>query len=308
MPRTKRGNRKYIKRNTKLGTSTRKGATSQAVQIYQNQKQINRIEKRLTDTYDRNWYKAHHNYSSLGWPGTCFPLIDPSKLVGIFNTQPTAHANYSNKAKLTSLTFEGIVQTANLFNAQVIQVDMYVVKLRKATATNTVRSLGPDMANLLTDHLNLIPPKIELEQNQIYFDLNGTASEESPAAPMLNPKVFRIMAQRHFMLGDRAFTNSVNEGTVTNIGDANKKFKFQFNGLDIDLNPGVNKERATFGSTGYSGRTWKDMSSDDVPDTEQLYFLMFHNGHVQITVEPPNITRSHVFFNGVSRAQVAQAR
>lgn len=308
MPKSKRGNRKYIKRNTKLGTATRKGATSQALQIYQNQKQINRIEKRLSDTFDRNWYKAHHNYSSLAWPGVIFPLIDPNKLTGIFNTQPTAHANFSNKAKLTSLTFEGIVQTANLFNAQVIQVDMYIVKLRKATASKTQRDLGHDLAYLLNDHLGLIPPRITLEQNQIYFDLNGTATEEAPASPMLNPKVFRIMAQRHFMLGDRAFTNSLSEGTVTNIADANKKFKFQFNGLDVDLNPGVNKTRSTFGSTGYSGKTWKDMESNDIPDTEQMYCLMFHNGHVQITEEPPAITRSHVFFNSVSRCQIAQAR
>jgi hypothetical protein len=188
---------------------------------------------------------------------------------------------------------------------------MFFVKLKKATANWVRDHAGTGLQDLLKDHTTIFPPTDKLVWNNTLFSVQGNASLESKCRPMLNPTCFTIVAQRHFTVGDVAFTNSTDQAKVTQIRDANKKFK-----VDIPIDPRLQAPAgaipASDNSTGQRVRMdWTKITSNHIGDTDQVYVIIFNNGHLRIKQDPTlppetpaTITKNGIFFDSVIRYKV----
>jgi hypothetical protein len=117
--------------------------------------------------------------------------------------------------------------------------------------------------------------KTELDYHQTSI---GTSVGQ--AQWQLNPMLYRIHGQRRGMIGDFA-----NEGTiaapglsatsaaqVNNIADANKNFHLKVPWKKV-LKRGIGE------LTPNSITDWKDMTTDDIANPDQLYVLLFHSAY-----------------------------
>ena len=260
---SRRGRRR--RGNSKATVYSKKGARSQSRQIMRNQNQITALRKRVRQSSSIRYYGMQGHKSNMVYPGYVSPLIEPSEFYNIFNAVPAAVDN-SSHATMRTIDIKGLIQVEE--GEQVVQVDVYVVQLRKNTAQITQQNLGTDLAQLM-DYSEV--PALTGTWNKHYYYNTSNANIEGNRGTMLNPKAFKVRAHRQFQVGNVSSSAALGTGTeVTNIGDGNKPFHIKLrHPIKLENTLGQNLTGATLG--------WRTIPENQVPDHKQLYLMVFCN-------------------------------
>ena len=260
--RGKRDNRR--RRNNKLTLYTRKGAKSQARQIWKNQSQITSLQRRIKETYSTNYYTMSGANREVVYPGYIFPLIDPGSLFPIFNAQAGGANSYASHAQMNWIDFRGIVQVET--GDAVVHVDIFLMRMRPEVAEQVKADLGPLLNNIT--QRNTLPPFDGTYNNKFYHN-QGTANLEGRQFTMMNPRAFEVLQKRSFLVGDKPFTDAAS-AEVTNIKDANKPFHMRIP-YRIKLDNPVGS------LPGGTTQSWKTMAATEVPSHKQLFCFVSCN-------------------------------
>ena len=257
------------RRNKKISLYTRRGAKSQARQIWRNQSQISGLQSKMKEAYTRQFYEMTGNATSLNLPGQVWPLIVPSNFARIFSTQPTSANGPGTPihARLNNLKVR--IQMGVELGTTVTSFDVYILQLHEKTAAVTRNNLGASLENLMqTDTAGTAAV-----WSNYYFTDFGNAHLEGPYGNMLNPDAFKIRAHRRFMMGDVPYSQADDDDNVYvhNIKDANKQIEFTIPHPIKLMNPlGAN--------TSLTGLSWKSLTVDQIAPHKQLYLAIFSNG------------------------------
>lgn len=266
------GRRNYRRRrgrNRKVSVYTRKGARSQAKQIWRNQSQITGLQSKIKDTYTREFYQMTGNATTMNLPGQVWPLIVPSNFQRIFSTQPTSNNGPGTPihAKLNSIKLR--LHMGVELGTTVTSFDVYVLQLVEKTSAVTRQNLGSSLENLMqTDTAGTAAT-----WSDFYFADFGNSLLEGPYGNMLNPEAFKIRAHRRFMMGDVPYSQADDDDNVYvhNIKDANKQIEFSLSHPIKLMNPlGANTQQ--------TGLSWKSLTVDQIAPHKQLYLAVFSNG------------------------------
>lgn len=260
----RRGRRNNGRRkNKKVSIYTKKGARSQATQIWKNQKQITALRNQIKQTYSRYFYSSKGHSAAVTYPGIVFPLVDPTQMAACFNS-PWAKS-YKNHCKFNYMDLKGIIQIEA--GDAVVMVDLYVLQLKKDTAEQVRYDLTDNLAGLVETFIDG-----NGKWNGRYYYNTGNAALEGRRGTMMNPDAFNIRAHRQFIVGDKATSGTaITPGEdVDNIGDANKAFSIRLN-HPIKLDVAVGQDQA--GST----HTWKKLTVNEVEPEKQLYLFVSCN-------------------------------
>jgi len=257
--RRRRNNRG--RRNTKLSLYTRKGAKSQAKQIWKNQTQITTLQKRIKQTYTTNYYTMSGHKSDVVYPGYIFPIIDPGSLQPIFNGQAGGANSYGPHAKLNWLDLKGIVQIEA--GDSIVSVDLFLMRMRPNVAEQVKADLGPLLNNIT--QVNTLPPFNGTYNGTMYHNA-GNAALEGRQFTMMNPKAFEILQKRSFIMGDVPYSTAgvPDVQAVTNVKDPNKPFHMR-------IPYPIKLENPVGVLPGGSTQSWKTMAATEVPSHKQLF-------------------------------------
>lgn len=252
-------------KNRKVSVYTRKGARSQAKQIWRNQSQISAMQSKMKETYTRNFYELTGAKAQTVKPGVVFPLIKPDGWDRIFSTQLRPTTATSTHCRVGNIKIRGIMQIEA--GDAVVSCDVYVLQLKEATAAVTRDNLGASLENLMQTGTT----SGMAVWNNYYFTNFGNANLEGPTGNMLNPDAFKVRGHRRFMIGDVPYSEVASEATaVTNLRDANKQFEFNLSHPIKLKNPlGANQ-------TG-TALSWKTLTVDQIAPHKQLYLAVFVN-------------------------------
>lgn len=266
----KRRGRRYgrRRRNRKVSVYTKKGSRSQARQIWRNQSQISGLQRKIKDTYTREFYELTGNASSMNLPGQVWPLIVPNNWTRLFSTQPTS-ANgpgISTHCKLNSIKVR--VYMAVELGTTVTSCDFYVLQLPEKTAAVTRDNLGAGLENLMQTNT----AGTEAVWSSYYFNDFGNALLQGPFGNMLNPEAFKVRAHRRFMIGDVPYSQADDDDNVYvhNIKDGNKQFEF-------NLRHPIKLANPLGQSTAGTGLSWRTIDIDQIAPHKQLYLACFVN-------------------------------
>jgi len=256
--------RRRGKKNTKLSLYTRKGAKSQARQIWKNQKQITALSRQLSQSYSRYFYSTTGHSSTVTYPGIVFPLVSPATMAPCFNSPYVR--TYGSHCKYNFMDIKGLVQIQG--GDSVVMVDIYVLQLNKQTAEQTRTDLTDDLSDLTT----LFSASGQGKWNGRYYYNTGNALLEGRRGTMMNPDAFNIRAHRSFMVGDKAESGTALDPgeDVDNIKDANKPFS-------IRIPHPIKLEVAVGQDQGGAAHTWKNLQTAEVEPMKQLYMFVSCN-------------------------------
>lgn len=258
-----RGNNRRRK-NNKLSIYTKKGAKSQATQIWKNQKQITALTNKLKDTYSRYFYSQTGFSRVITYPGIVFPLVNPTSMAPCFNS---AHAKlYKNHCKFNYMDIKGLIQIEQ--GDSVVMCDLFILQLKKETAEQVRTDLGDNLADLS----NVYASTGQGKWNGRYYFNSGNAVLEGRRGTMMNPDAFNIRAHRSFIIGDKADSGTALDPgeDVSNIENANKPFSIRLN-HPIKLDVAVGQDQ------GGAAHTWKNLTVDEVEPGKQLYMFLSCN-------------------------------
>lgn len=196
---------------------------------------------------------------------TIVKTINPTNWKSIFNANVTSERQdrfYSERVIIrTSLS----VTSSGLTTVSPFYYHIFVVSLKRTYAKNTYFRTG----------------KMTTLTNELDYYKTSIGQTVGSAQWQLNPLLFKIHAQRKGMVGDFA-----NEGTVaapgasalaaaavTNIRDANKNHVLSI--------PWKKTLKRGYGEATPGGNPvdWKDMTTDEINNTDQLYFMLFHSAY-----------------------------
>jgi len=141
---------------------------------------------------------------------------------------------------------------------------MFVVSLRPTYAKSTYYRTG----------------KMTVLKKELDYHETSIGTSVGAAQWQLNPMLYNVKAQRSGMIGDFANEGLISApglssgaaSAVTNIRDANKNFHLKVPWKKI-LKRGVGE--LTPGNI----TDWKDMTTDDIANPDQLYVLVFHSAY-----------------------------
>lgn len=259
MARYRRGVRNYRKRRggtyrSKRGTylpSTRmiyrrKSANAQANQINSLKKAVAKLNTKVLK------YSQYKYGVSTSWTGLSdyhmSQWIVPSAWEKIFQSQDDDGQQI--KARILSLDMNMLIQAGTGFTVPAM-ISIFVVTVKK----NVAQQFQTDTAS----GANLVA-------NEHYTEV-GTGLANDNALVMLNKSIFNIHYYRRFMLGQSPFFQTEEETVVTNITDANKRFRYKHI---------YNKELKTDHSgTGDVG--WKSLNSNDIAPNDMVFTYIFTN-------------------------------
>lgn len=266
----KRRGRRYgrRRRNRKVSVYTRKGSRSQAKQIWRNQSQISGLQRRVKDTYTREFYELTGASTSMDLPGSCWPLIKPDSFSRLFSTQPSSALTVgaTNHCKVNSIKVR--CHFGVELGTTVSSVDVYILQLHEKTAAVTANNLGSGLEHLMDTNT----AGTDATWTGYYFTDFGNAALEGPYGNFLNPDAFKVRAHRRFMLGDVPWSQADDDDNVYvhNIKDANKQVEFNLTHPIKLANPlGQN--------TAGTGLSWKTLTLDQIAPHKQLYLAVFTN-------------------------------
>lgn len=257
-----RGNNRR-RRNKKASVYSRKGGKAQSRQIWKNQTQITALQNKIKETYTTNYYGMSGHIAAATYPGYIAPLIVPADWDPIFNSDPLS-SDSSTHGRLGSIDIRGLVQIET--GDQVVQCDLFVLQLQPDTAPVTRQNLGSDGTDLIqTTTLG------DGKWNKKYYYNTGGASLEGRRGTIMNPKAFKIRAQRSFQLGQYTLTEPAGAGTdVTDLHNANKPFSIKLSHPIKLANPlGENL-------TGQD-LSWRSMIVDQIAAHKQLFIYLSVN-------------------------------
>ena len=269
MPRSYRyrGKRNYGRRGrrmpSKLNIYTRKGASSQANQIYKIARSVRMLRRKVNNTTKRETYRLEGHSSGIVYPGQAWPMIDPNKWNPVFSAQPAITANMPTKVQMKGIRIQGLAQIEE--GDAVVQCCVYVVSLKSTSAGYT------DQATIqMSNYMGLnTGTGTGTFNNRLYYAA-GSAALEGKWGFQLNPKAFNIHAKREFMLGQSPFTEAlaVDPDKVSNISDANKRIDIKF-AHDVTINSAIGQGQ------GGGSSSWKQLNPSQIQEDKQLY-LLFH--------------------------------
>lgn len=278
-PRTQRRRGRSTRKNrqsTKSILAKKPTAQNQKKQIYTLQKQVNSLKRKSNNTFQYTKFVIPLATINLLPPITrnietsdafnVFPLIQPSTWQEIFSTGETVvqqkmchvincriEAWFTPKNSLTSLTQKWI--------------NVWLVSLHKEAAAQCLNQTNNLVTTTATNGLNA------QKQGEFYHTRNSSGPFSS--MPLLNPKVFKIHEHRRFQIAN--ITQEEMSSTVAapdvNVVDYSKISK------RIQMNHRTNIKIAT--NTGSSGtaETWKDLTQNQVEQTDRLYLITHVGGY-----------------------------
>lgn len=256
----RRGRRR--RRNSKARVYSKKGARSQARQIWKNQTQITALQSKMRDTYTVNYYGMEGTSATVIYPGYITPLIVPATWDPIFNADPLS-SDSATHCRLSTIDIKGLVQMED--GSSVVQCDLFVLQLQKNTAGVTRQNLGSDGGDLM-EKTTLGDAK----WNKKYLYNTGNASVEGRRGTIMNPKAFKIRAHRSFQIGNFAYSDLGANEEVTDIKDANKPFHIKLSHPIKLANPlGENL-------TGQD-LSWRSIIVDQIDADKQLFLFLACN-------------------------------
>jgi len=173
---------------------------------------------------------------------------------------------YDNHCKFNRMDLKGLIQIEG--GDSVVLVDIFILQLKKDTATQTRADLGDDLSGL-TD---VYETTGQGKWNNRYYYNTGNAVLEGRRGTMVNPDAFTVKQHRQFMVGDNAESGSALAPStkVTNIKDGNKPFSFKFNHpIKLDVAVGTDMAGAT--------ASWKNLTDQEIEPNKQLYMWVSCN-------------------------------
>lgn len=275
------GKRRYRRRNRyrrrrympKSYIKSKTGNKSQANQIVSLQRQIRSL---ATTTNDATQYVQYLQQNTDGSAPvtltsgvmTCFPLVDPSKWVRIF--QSDNRSDNSNKFRGRSLGLQAQFVLGNTEEpSSPLPVYMYIVSLRKERGQEFLNDLGEwtdDEKVQGKEWPDDVTPNGFVNKYYCRTTVEQGVAENMNSLIFLNKGVFKIHMFKRFFIGNQLnWTNAAaadDNYPSTRIGDANKMIyhKQRFPNL---LTPG-------------SGE-WKDMELEDLATKDNLFCLIHYD-------------------------------
>jgi hypothetical protein len=190
--------------------------------------------------------------------------MNPANWKGIFasNTSGERRDRFFVERVITRCNLT--VSSSGITAVSPFHYHIFMVSLKKIYAKNTYFRTGK-MTNL---------------QAEIDYHQTDIGSSVGAAQWQLNPVLFNIHSQRKGMIGDFANEgliaapglSATSAAQVNNIADANKnhvlpvKWKKQLKRGFGESAPGTLVD-------------WEDMTTDDINNTDQLYFILFHSAY-----------------------------
>jgi len=266
MPGKYAGRRKTGRKGRPLSKAaivSKTSAKDQSKQILALQSQVNKLRVGLNDRTQYSQYHSTHYgalishgvSSSHIWQPAIYRPISPDQWQSIFQTPSISgpNADDANKFRGRSIGFEHMIQLADPEegNGDPVTCTLYCVSLRKETAQQFLKE---------SQHFtNLNQPRHYVRTNM------GTL--QGAGMVMLNKGIFKIRYCKRFMIGANTDFNVPGEETkTTNLKDNNKRI---YTSIKY---PNVLK-------SGRGDRPWKTLALDEVEDTDQLCWMLFHNAY-----------------------------
>lgn len=232
----------------------------QSQQILALQAQVNKLRVGLKDRRQYVQYQTTSNQAAVGhgllpaaaWSPAIYRCISPDQWIPIFQTPSLTNpgTDGQNKFRGRSIGFEHMIQLADpeAENGDPVTCTLFCVSLRKETAQQFLQE-----SSYFTS----------LNQPRHYVQTTMGLVQGSGMC-MLNKGIFKIRYTKRFMIGSR--TDFDGTSTTSNLLDNNRRIYTK-----IDF-PNVIK-------SGRGDKPWKELALNEVEDTDQLCWLLFHNAY-----------------------------
>lgn len=260
--RSRRNN--YRRRKvSKVTAFSRKGASSQARQIWKLQKQVNSVRNKVKDVTQYRQYQFSQGVTQGGGatPGyAVFNLVQPDQWAPIFQA-PSGHQTLSpNKFRGRSVGIEGIIQLADPSVSQApVTGTIFLASLRKEVAKQFVERTG--------NGINM--------QQAVDYSTAAMGLVQGSGMTMLNKGTFKIHYVRRFMIGGKTnFEDDYDEhdtAPTTNLRDNNVRYYIKHRYQNLIKSDGPDSRSIT--STG----GFKTITIDTLEPHDQLYLFIFSN-------------------------------
>lgn len=267
--RQKRKPKGYV---SKQWASSKKGATSQSRQIMSLQRQMNAVKLSVRSNVQWSQYQykpnviTHTGGSVITGPTpVCIHLVGPSAVSGehdgwrrIFNSDPTVGTNIKWQGRSCGIEYQ-----LSLGNA--------AVAASPVTFTVFFVSLRPKVAQLTQQESNFMSNLVEGE----HYVKNTMGSVQGSGMVFLNKSMFKIHHIDRGMVGAKPNFVSGSEEWTTDLSDnlhrryVNLPYKHLLKG----------------DGAGSSGQYWSSLTYKTVPQTSQLFMLVFPNNWGDQTVD-----------------------
>lgn len=262
MPYTRRRRRTYRRRSrapTKTYIYSRKGAKSQAKQIYSLSKMVKRHDTKIRDRAQYVQFKTsmHGNYGhgvapSSTWQPVIKRMINPSSgWTPVFQTPTLSGNDKPNKFRGRSIGTEHLIQLSDPVGSEgdPVTFTLFCVTLRKEAAKQFMNDTSGGTV---------------LIQNQ-HFTQTSLGLIQGAGMVFLNKGIFKIRYCKRFMLGSNIDFNDSTENT-SNLRDNNMRLYHKLS------YPNVIKSNT--GTKGY-----EQMDQGEIEETDQVFYYLFHNAY-----------------------------
>ena len=238
-------------------------------------KKRNKVKKRVNKNtamikkLSKQQFKRVQYYLELLTDGATKPvqivkIMNPSLWKGIFasNVAGERQDRFFCERVITRVNLT--VSSSGLTTVSPFHYHIFMVSLKKTYAKNTY---------FRTSEMSLLQDEIDYYQTNI-------GSSVGSAQWQLNPLLYNIHAQRKGMIGDFANEglisapglSSASASQVNNIADANKNHVMPIKWKKLI-------KRGYGESVPGTLVDWKDMTANDINNTDQLYFIIFHSAY-----------------------------
>lgn len=248
---------------SKVTAFSRKGASSQARQIWKLQKQITAVRNKVRDVTQYRQYKFSQSVTQGG--GTTptygvFNLVQPDQWTSIFQTPVGMQTHSPNKFRGRSVGIEGMVQLGD-------------PSVNQAPVTGTIFlcSLRDEVAQQFAERTSNGTTMID----GVDYTISSMGLVQGSGMTMLNKGTFKIHQIRRFLIGGKTnFEDDYDENDTaptTNLRDNNFRFYMKHRYQNLLKSDGPDNRSTT--TTG----GFKTLTINTVEPKDQLYMFIFSN-------------------------------
>lgn len=261
--RTRRRYNNRRKRVSKVAAYSRKGAMSQARQIWKLQKQVTSIRNRVKDVTQYRQYKFSQSVTQGGGTSPTygvFNLVQPNNWTPVFQAPVNMETLSPNKFQGRSVGIEGMIQIGDPSVQQSpVTGTIFLCSLRDEVATQFAERTGNGVT--MADGVD--------------YSIASMGLVQGSGMTMLNKGTFKIHQIRRFMVGGKTnFEDDFDEhdtAATTNLKDNNYRFYMKHryqNKLKSD-----GPDNRTSPTTG----GFRTLTIDTLEPKDQLFMFVFSN-------------------------------
>lgn len=261
--RRRRRNNNRRRKVSKVNAFSRKGAASQARQIWKLQKQVTAVRNKVKDVSQYRQYKFSQSVTQGGGTSPTygvFNLVQPDQWVSIFQTPVGMQVHSPNKFRGRSVGIEGMIQIGDPSVQQhPVTGTIFLCTLRDEVATQFAERTGNGATMI----------------DGVDYSISSMGLVQGSGMTMLNKGTFKIHQVRRFMIGGKTnFEDDFDEhdtAPTTNLKDNNYRFymKHRFQNLLKSDGPD-NRSTTTTGG-------FKTLTINTLEPKDQLYMFVFSN-------------------------------